>query len=135
MGDHEIVISGIHPFGKRIGNSLWQWTGMRSPSHDDFRACGLFVFFNGNQIGKTLQRMPRSCFHREYRTSGILNKLIEDGLLIVKLTIFETGKGAYSDDIAITAHHGNGFQQVLRFVTVHDDATFCFQLPGALVDV
>ena len=79
--------------------------------------------------------MAGGCLHREDRTSGILDKLIQNSLLIVKITIFETGKGTYSDDVTITTHHRNRFQQMFRFVTIHDDTTFCFQFPCTLVDV
>ena len=79
--------------------------------------------------------MTGSCFHREHRASGMLYELIDDHFIIVILTVFEAGKRTYTDDVTITSHHRDGFQQMFRFVTVHDDAAFGFQFPGPLIDV
>ena len=98
----KLIVCGIHPFGKRVGHCLWQWPRMGSPGHYYFRAGCLFVFFDGDQVGKALQRMTGSCFHREHRASGMLYELIDDHFIIVILTVFEAGKRTYTDDVTIT---------------------------------
>ena len=54
MSDDKFVIGGVHPFGKGVGDSLRQRTGMRRPRHNHFRTCRFLIFFNSNQVGKTL---------------------------------------------------------------------------------
>ena len=56
-------------------------------------------------------------------------------LCVVLLTVGESRKSAYADNVAERSHHGNRFQKVLALVAVHDDATLCFQLPSALIYV
>ena len=67
--------------------------------------------------------------HGEYRTSAIFDKLVDDSFGIVVFTIGETGKGAHSDEVAIATHHGNGFEQVLTLVAIHNHSTFGLQFP------
>ena len=79
--------------------------------------------------------MACGSFHREYRTAGVLYELIQYHFVVIVFAVFKTGKGTHSDNIAVTTHYGNGFQQMFRFVTVHDDTALCFQFPGSLIDV
>ncbi len=79
--------------------------------------------------------MACGSFHGEYRSARMLDELLQYHFVVIVFLAFETCERTYADDVAIAAHHGNGFQQVFRFVTVHDDATFRFQFPGSLVDI
>ena len=108
---------------------------MRRPGHHHLGALRLLIFFNGDEIGKSLKRMHRGALHEENGTAAIFDELLQNFLFVVVLTIFETGETAYTDNVAIRAHHGNGFQEMFALVAVHDDATFGLQLPGALVHV
>ena len=73
--------------------------------------------------------------HTEDRFAGVLDKLIQDNLVIVGRLLFELGERAYSDHITVGAHHRDRLKDMLRFIAIHDHPFFCFQLPGALVDV
>ena len=108
---------------------------MRRPGHNHLRTGSLLVFFNRNQVGKTLQRVAGSRFHAEYRTTGVLDEFGDNLFIVIVRLVFETGKGTDTDDIAVATHDRNSFQQMFRFVTIHDDTTFGFQFPGTLVHV
>ena len=110
MCNHKVIISCIHPFGKGVGDSLGQWTRMWSPCHHYFGACRLLIFLNGYQVGKTLQRMACGSLHGEYRPAGMLDELLQYHFVVIVFLIFEACKRTYADDVAIAAHHGNGFQ-------------------------
>ena len=92
VGNHEFIICCVHPFGKTVRNSLWERFRMRSPSHDDLRTVCLLILFDGDQVGKTLQRMAGSRFHTEYRTTGVLNELIQYLFVVIIFLAFKTSE-------------------------------------------
>ena len=53
---------------------------------------------------------------------------------IVAEIIREKALHALDDEIP-SAHYRNSFQQMLRFITIHDNTSLCFQLPCTLVNV
>ena len=136
MGDDEIDISSIHPLGKGVGHSLWQGTAMGSPSEDDL---GFSLtspkLLDGDEVGEGLQGVHRGCLHGEDGLTAVFDKLVEHRLGIVILTIGESGKRAYTNYVAVATHNGNGLQQMLALVSVHDDATLGFEFPGTGIDV
>ena len=79
--------------------------------------------------------MDGSRFHGNDRSAAVLDELLHDSLGIVVFTVGETGKTSYGNNVAVAAHHRNGFQQMFAFVTIHDDASFCFQLPCSGIDI
>ena len=108
---------------------------MRRPSEHHLRTHATLVLFNGDEVGKSLERMHRGTLHGEDRTTAVADKLIQDLFCIVSLATLEAGKGAHTDKVAILCHHGHSLQQVFALVTVHHHATLRFELPGSLVDV
>ena len=135
MSDHELIIRHVDAFCKGVRNCLRKRLRMRSPCHYDLRLLDLFIFFNGDKVGKCLQRMPRRCLHTEYRLAGIFDELIHNHLIIVVFLILETCKGTHSDHIAVASHYRNRFKQMLRLVTVHDDSALCLQFPCSLIHI
>ena len=63
----------------------------------------------------------------------MLNELIDNYFLIIIVAIFKTGERTYTDNVTVTTHYRDCFQQVFRFIAIHDDATFCFQFPCSLI--
>lgn len=64
-----------------------------------------------------------------------MDELLDDAFFVVVLPVFESGKRAHTNQVAVAAHYGDGLEQVLALVAVHNDAAFGFQFPGALVHV
>ena len=56
-------------------------------------------------------------------------------LCVVLLTVGESRKSAYADNVAERSHHGNRFQEVFTLIAVHNYATLGFQFPSALIYV
>ena len=135
VGDDEVYIGSTHPLGKRVGDGLRQRTAMGSPREHHFRTGNGLVFLNRDKVGKGLKRVHGGRFHRHNGLSAVLHKLLHDGFGIVVVAVGESGKRADGDDVAIGCHHGNGLEQVLTLVAVHDDASFGLQFPGTLVHV
>ena len=143
MRHDEIHVGSVHPFCKRIRNSLWQSSWMWSPSEHNLWFSHVLlpfiphfpIFLNGDEVGKCLKRMHSGALHEEHRSSAVFDELVENLLLVVVLTVFKTSKGAHTDDVAIAAHHGDGLQQVFALVAIHHDSAFSFQLPSALVHI
>ena len=135
MGDHKVHVSSIHPFGKGVGNSLRKSTAMRCPCEHHLRALHLLMLFDGNQVGKGLQGVYGGGLHSKDGLATVLHKLLYDAFCIVKCSVLQSGKTSHSDDVAETAHHGNGFQKMLALVTIHDDTTLGLQFPGTSVHV
>ena len=136
MGDDQVHVGGIHPLSKRIGHSLRQCLGVRRPGENDLGALALMpMFFDRDEVGKSLQGMYGSRLHSKDRATTVLDKLLHDGLGIVVVAVTETSKRTDAYDVAVAPHHGNGFQQVLALVAVHDDTTLCLQLPCTLIHV
>ena len=135
MRHNEIHVCGVHPLGETVGYGLRQRLGMRSPREHHLGARRPFVLFDGNQIGKALQRMYRGALHKEHRLAGVTDKLVQYLFLIIVLTAFEGGKRTYSDKVAIASHHGNGFQQMFALVAIHNHAALRLQFPCPLVHV
>ena len=108
---------------------------MGSPCHHDFRFLDFLVFLDGDHVCESLERMPCGRFHAEHRFSRVFNELVEYGFVVVFLLVFETGEGAHSYDVAIAAHHRDGFKKVLRLVSVHYHPSFGFEFPCALVHI
>ena len=79
--------------------------------------------------------MPCSGFHTENGFTRVMNKLIENGFLIIKFLILKLSESPHANDVAIRSHHGNGFQNMLRFVAVHNHAPLGFEFPGTLIDI
>ena len=72
--------------------------------------------------------MNGSCLHSEDWAATVLYKLVYDGLGIIVVTIFQTGKAAHTDKVAEATHHRDSLQQVLALVAIHDNATLCLHL-------
>ena len=79
--------------------------------------------------------MHRGRLHSHNGAAAVAHKLVDDGLGIVEVTVFEPGKRAHGDDVTVARHHGDGFEQMLALVAVHDYATLGLQLPCAGIDV
>ena len=92
MGDDEVVVGGVHPFGKRVGHGLGQRTGVRGPGHDDLRAGGFLVFFYRDEVGKALERVACGGFHGEDGSAGVLDELVEYDLVVVVVAVFKAGE-------------------------------------------
>ena len=136
MGNPKIhVFRRIHPLGEGIRNSLWQSAAVGSPGENDLRTFHGLMFLNGNQVSKGLQRVNGCRFHGKYRTAGVFDKLIHDSFRIVEFAVRETRKGTDTNQITIASHHGNGFQQMLALITIHDHATLGLQFPGSGIHI
>ena len=135
MGDHEIVVRGVHPLGERVRYGLRQGVGMRGPGHHDLRTCRGLVLLDGDQVGEALQRVARRGLHREDRASRVADKLLQDTLFVVFGLVVEPGERAYADHVAVRSHDRNGFEQVFGLVAVHHHAPFGFEFPRSLVDI
>ena len=133
--NHEIVVGGIYPFGKRVRHSLWESLGVRSPCEHHLGSLHLLVFLNGDYIGKRLKRVNGGSFHRKHRAAGVFHKLVENAFLVVVLLVFEACKRAHPNHIAVAAHHRDSLQQMLALVAVHNHATLGFEFPCALVHI
>ena len=79
--------------------------------------------------------MHRGRLHGEDGLAAVLLELMIDRLGIVVVAVGEACEGTDADDVAVAAHHGDGLQQMLALVAVHDDATFRLQLPRPCIDV
>ena len=124
MSYHQVNIwRSKHPLSKRVWHSLRQRTAVRCPRQHSLHALLLLVFLYGDEVGKSLKRVNSGCLHGENRSAGVFHKLVHYGLGIVILPVCQAGKRAYADDVAVTAHHGDSLQQVLRLVAVHYHAT------------
>ena len=135
MSDNKLIICSVHPFGKAVWNGLRQWFRMRSPSHDYLRTSCFLIFLYRDQVGETLQRMACRRFHAKYRPAGMLDELTQYLFVIIIFFILKACERTDPDHIAVTAHYRNSFQQMLRFITIHDNTSLCFQLPCTLVNV
>ena len=93
------------------------------------------MLFDGNQVGKGLQGVSCGSLHGEDGFAAVLDKLIENLLVVVVFAVFKAGKAAYANQVAVAGHHGDGLQQVFALVAIHDDTTFRLQLPCPLVHV
>ena len=91
MGDHEVVVRGVHPLGERVGHGLRQRIGMRRPRHHHFGTRRALVLLDRDQIGETLQRVARSGLHREDRTPRVADELFEHALLVVLRLVLKAG--------------------------------------------
>ena len=108
---------------------------MRRPCENHLWLSDLLVLLDSDQVCKCLHRMSCRCLHAEYRFAGILDELVDNHLIVVLLPILKTGKGAYSDHVAVATHHRNGLEKVLRLVAVHDHSTLSLKLPCSLVHI
>ena len=133
--DEIYIRSCQHPFSERIRYCLWQSATVWSPRQDSLYTLCWLMFLNGDEVSKSLKRVNCCCLHREDRLTRILYKLIYYCLSIVILPVCQTSKRADAYNIAVASHHRNCFQQMLRLVAIHDDATFCLQLPGSGIDI
>ena len=79
--------------------------------------------------------MYGSRLHSEDRTSAVLDELLQNGLRIVILTVCQSSERTYTNQVTIATHHRNGFQQVFRFVSIHNDTAFCLEFPGTGIHV
>ena len=79
--------------------------------------------------------MDGSRLHGDDRTTGIFHKLVDDSLRVIIVTVLQSGKRAYGDDVTITSHHGDRFEQMLTLVAIHDDAALRLQFPGTGIDI
>ncbi len=135
MGNNELIIGSVHPLGKRVRNRLRQCAGMRRPREYHFRPGSLLEFLDRDKVGETLQRMPCRRLHADDRFPRITDELFQNDFVIIIDLVVELRKRAHADDIAISAHHGNGFQHVLRLITIHHYTFLRFQLPCTLIDI
>ena len=108
---------------------------MGRPCQHHLGTLRFLMFFNRDEVSKCLKGVCRSTFHREHGFAAILDKLVEHVLRVVFLTVGESRKSAYADNVAERSHHGNRFQKVFALIAVHNYATLCFQLPSALIYV
>ena len=79
--------------------------------------------------------MHGSSLHGKDRFAAIFYKLVVNGLGIVVLAVGESGKRADTNHIAVAGHNGNGLQQMLALVTIHNDTTLGLQLPCSGIHV
>ena len=108
---------------------------MRRPSQYHLGTVFLFIFFNSNQVGESLQRMTGSGFHGEYRLAGILDELIQNLFGIIILAVLKMSERTHTDDITIRSHHRNSLQQMFTLIAIHNDTALCFQLPCTLIHI
>ena len=108
---------------------------MRSPCEDDLWLLSFLVLLDGEKVCKSLERMSCCCLHAEYRLAGVLDELIDNHFVVILLAVLESGESAYSDHVAVASHYRDRFQEVLRFVTVHDDSVLGLKFPSSLVHV
>ena len=99
MGDHEVNVGRHHPLCERVGNGLWQSAAVGSPCEDNLGTLPLqrftFLvprFFDGDEVGESLQRMDGRSLHCHDGPSAILSELLDDGFGIVVFAIGEPGK-------------------------------------------
>ena len=92
MGHHQVYIGSVHPLGKAVGHSLWQRTAVGSPGEHHLRTLRLAVLVDGDEVGKGLERMHRGSLHSHNGAAAVAHKLVDDGLGIVEVTVFEPGK-------------------------------------------
>ena len=118
-----------------VGHSLRQSLGVRRPGQNNLGTGGLLVLLNGNQVGKTLQRVYRCALHKEHGLTRVLDKLIENLLVVVVLAALELRERAHTDNIAIARHHGNSLEQVFALVAIHNHTALGFEFPRALVHI
>ena len=90
---------------------------------------------DGDEVGEGLQGMHGGGLHGHDGLAAVLHELLHDGLGIVVVAVGEACEGADGDDVAVARHDGDGLEQVLAFVAVHDDAALGLEFPGTLVDV
>ena len=79
--------------------------------------------------------MHGGALHEEDGATAVLDELLEDAFFVVVLARFEAGEGTHTDEVAVAAHDGDGFEEVFALVAFHDDAAFGLQFPGTLIDV
>ena len=53
--------------------------------------------------------MYGGCFHRKDRATTVFDELLQYGFGVVVFTISQSGKGTHTNQIAVAAHHGDGF--------------------------
>ena len=90
---------------------------------------------DGDDIGKSLKRMYGSCLHSNNRLTAIFHKLVYYALGIVELSVLQSCKRAYGNDVAIARHYRNCLQQVFALVAIHDNSTLCLQFPCSCIYV
>ena len=90
---------------------------------------------DSDEIGKGLQWMYGGGLHSDDRPARVFHKLVDDGLCVVVVAVLQPCKRTHGDDVAVAAHHRDGFQQMLALVAVHDHAAFRLQLPCTGIDV
>ena len=93
------------------------------------------MLLDGDEVSECLERVNGSSLHSEDWATAVLYELVDDGLGIIVVTVFQTGKAAHTDKVAEATHHRDSLQQVLALVAIHDDATLCLQFPGTCVHV
>ena len=135
MGDDKVYIGSVHPLGKAVRYGLRKGTGMGRPGQHHLGTRLALVFLNGDEVGKCLERMHGGCLHGEDGTAAILEELVIYGFGIVILSVCQSGKGTDSDEIAVRAHHRDGFQEVFATVAIHDDPTLGLQFPRSGIHI
>ena len=135
MRDYKFIVSGVHPFCEGVGDGLRKSARMRRPGHYHLGALLGLELFYGDEVGEALEWVAGGCLHAEYGAAGVADELVDHSLLIVFGLVFETGERTDPDDVAVGAHHRDGFEKMLGLVAVHDYAAFGFELPCSLVDV
>ena len=93
------------------------------------------MLLDGDEVGECLERVNGSCLHGEDWATAVLHKLVDDGLGIIVVTVFQTGKATNTDKVAEATHHRDSLQQVLALVAIHDNATLCLQFPGTGIHI
>ena len=135
MGDHEIHVSGIHPFREGIRHRLGKGARMGSPAEDHLRAGLLLVLVDGDEVREGLARVHRSRLQGYDRLAAVLHELLEYGLGIIEIPVLQTCERAHAYDVAIAGHHRYGLPQMLGLVPVHNHAQLGLQLPAVLTYV
>ena len=87
------------------------------------------MLLDSDEVGECLEWVNGGCLHGEDWAAAVLHKLVYDGLGIIVVTVFQTGKAAYANQIAEATHYWDSLQQVLALVAIHDNATLCLQFP------
>ena len=89
MGDDKLVVALEYPLGKGVCHSLRQSLRMGCPSQDHLWSGGALVLLDGYHIGKALQWVACCRLHTEYGASRVLDKLLDDTLLVVLVAVLQ----------------------------------------------
>ena len=71
------------------------------------------MLLDGDEVGECLEWVNGSCLHSEDWATAVLHKLVYDGLGIIVVAVFQTGKAAHTDKVAEASHHCRALPQAV----------------------